>query len=91
MTVLHQGMPYVAELGRLTVALFVEPRLRVGRALVRLVGALLLVEVALGVAAGSVPQQERPQACVVGAWGKSTLDEGRDEGTKLKKERFRIK
>ncbi len=52
MTVLHQGMPHVAELGRLPVALLVEPRLRIGRALVRLVGALLLVEVTLGVAAG---------------------------------------
>ena len=50
-TVLHQGMPHVAKLGRLPVPLLVKPGFRVGRALVRLVGTLLLVEVALGVAA----------------------------------------
>jgi hypothetical protein len=44
MTVLHQGMAHVAQLRRLTVALLVKPRLRVTRALMRVVGALLLVE-----------------------------------------------
>lgn len=37
MTVLHQSMPHVAELGRPPVSLLVQPGLRVGRALVRLV------------------------------------------------------
>ena len=50
MAVLHQGMPHVAELGWLSVALLVEPRFRISRALMRLVGALLLMEVPLGVA-----------------------------------------
>lgn len=53
-TVLHQRMAHVAQLRRLTVALLVEPRLRVARALVRVVGALLLVKAALGVATGSI-------------------------------------
>src|SRR3954451_4104553 len=44
-------MPQVAELGSLTVALLVEPSLWVSGALVRLIGALLLVEVTLGIAA----------------------------------------
>src|SRR3954470_16429919 len=44
-------MPQVAELGSLTVAFLVEPRLWVSGALVRLIGALLLVEVTLGIAA----------------------------------------
>ena len=44
-------MSHVAQLGRLPVALLVEPRLRVGRALVHLVGTLLPMEVPLGVAA----------------------------------------
>src|SRR3974390_2016858 len=52
--ILHQRVPYVAELGRLAVALLVEPRLRIGCALMGLVGALLLVEAAFGVAAGTV-------------------------------------
>src|SRR6185312_7137349 len=47
-------MPHVAELCRLTVALLVEPRLGIGRALVRLVAALLLAEAALGVPARSL-------------------------------------
>src|SRR5262245_41186194 len=50
MAVLHQSMPYVAELGRPPIALLVQPSLRVSRALVRLVGTLLLVEAALSVA-----------------------------------------
>src|SRR5450432_554840 len=54
MAVLHQGMPHVAELGRLPVALLVELCLRVGRTFVRLVGALLLMEVPLGVTARSL-------------------------------------
>src|SRR6185437_1940570 len=52
--VLHQRVAHVAELGRLAVALLVEPRLGVRGAPVRLVGALLLLEAALGVAAGTV-------------------------------------
>src|ERR1700678_3977871 len=54
MAVLHQRMAHVAELGRLAVALLVEPRLRIGSALVGLVGALLLVKAPLGVAAWAV-------------------------------------
>src|SRR5579863_7713260 len=54
MAVLHQGMAYVAELGRLTVALLVQLGLGVGRALVRLVRALLLVEAAFRIASGSL-------------------------------------
>ena len=50
-TVLHQGMPDVAKLGRLPVALLVEPCIRIGRALMRLVAAFLPMEVSLGVAA----------------------------------------
>ncbi len=49
--VLHQDMADIAKPGRLTVSLLVEPRLGIGRAGMRLVGALLLVEVAFGVAA----------------------------------------
>src|SRR3990167_10047382 len=52
--VLHQGMPHVAELGRLSVALLVEPCFRIGRALVRLVGALLLMEAPLGIPASAM-------------------------------------
>jgi hypothetical protein len=53
-TVLHYGMPHIAKPGWLPVAVLVEPRLGIGRALVRLVGALLLMEVALRVAAGTL-------------------------------------
>jgi len=50
MAVLHQGMPDVAKLGRLPVTLLVEPCVRISRALVGVIGALLLVEVAFCVA-----------------------------------------
>ena len=50
-TVLHQCVAHVAEPGRLTVALLVEPRLRISGALMGLVGSLLLMEATLGVAA----------------------------------------
>src|SRR5574340_649285 len=53
MTVLHQGMPHIAKLGRLSVTLPVELRFRIGRALVRFVGAFLLVKVTFRVATGS--------------------------------------
>lgn len=54
MPVLHQRMAHIAQPRRLAVALLVEPRLRVARALTRIVGALLLVEAAFGVAASVV-------------------------------------
>src|SRR5207237_8565543 len=47
-------MSHVAELRRLALALLVQPRLGIGRALMRLVAALFLVEAALGVAARTV-------------------------------------
>lgn len=47
-------MTHTAELGRLAVALLVEPRLRIGRARMGLVGSLLLVEAALGIASSTV-------------------------------------
>jgi hypothetical protein len=50
MAVLHEGAAQVAELGRLAIALLVEPGLGIGRAPVGLVVALLFVEAALGVA-----------------------------------------
>lgn len=54
MTVLHQRMPHITEPRRLPVALLVEPRLRVARALVCVVGALLLMKAALSVAPRSI-------------------------------------
>jgi len=45
-------MADIAKPGWLAVALLVEPRLGIGRAGMRFVGALLLVDVALGVGPG---------------------------------------
>ena len=59
--VLHQGVADIAKLGRLAAALVVLPCLGIGPARVRLVRALLLVEVALGIAAKShiaVPRRQ---------------------------------
>ena len=47
--VLHQRMPHEAELGFLARSLAIEPRLRIGRRGVRLVGALLAMEIRLAV------------------------------------------
>ena len=44
--VLHQRMYHEAELGLLTLPLAIEPRFRIGRRGVRLVGALLAMEIA---------------------------------------------
>src|SRR3974390_1133152 len=52
--VLHQRMAHVAQLGRLAITFLVEPRLRLGRACMGLVGSLLLVEAALGIASRPV-------------------------------------
>jgi hypothetical protein len=48
--VLHHDMADIAKAGRLAVGLLVEPGVGIGGALVGLVGPLLLVKVALGVA-----------------------------------------
>ena len=53
--VLHQGMTHEAELGLLARSLAIEPRLRIGRRGVRLVGALLAMEVRLAVAPAAPP------------------------------------
>ena len=47
-------MPEIAELGGLAAALLVELCVRIGRALVGLVRARLAVEIAFGVAAGTI-------------------------------------
>src|SRR5882762_2174658 len=47
-------MSHIAELGRLAVALLVEPGLGIGRARMGLVGSLLLVKAALGIASRTV-------------------------------------
>ena len=47
-------MAHIAQLGWLAVTLPVEPRLRIGRARMGLVGSLLLVEAALGVASRTI-------------------------------------
>ena len=52
--VLHQRMPHEAELGLLARPLAIEPRFRIGRRSVRLVGALLAVEIRLPVPAARI-------------------------------------
>jgi hypothetical protein len=47
-------MSHIAELGRLAVALLIEPGLWIGRALMGLVGSPLLVEAAFGIASRTV-------------------------------------
>ena len=51
-TVLHQGVTQVAELGRLTIAFLVQPCFGFGGAAVRFVGALFLLDAALRVRPG---------------------------------------
>ncbi|KYK43477.1 hypothetical protein A1D31_38250 [Bradyrhizobium liaoningense] len=47
-------MAHITQLGWLAVTLLVEPRLRISRARMGLVGSLLLVEAALGVASRTI-------------------------------------
>ena len=47
-------MAHIAQLGRLAVTFLVDPRLGIGRARMGLVGSLLLVEAALGIASRTV-------------------------------------
>ena len=53
MAVLHQRMPHEAELGLLARPLAIEPSFRIGRRGMRLIGALLAVEIRLAVASAA--------------------------------------
>ena len=60
MPVLHQSMSHVAELGSLAAAFAIKPGIRVRGRGMRLVAALLVVEMPLAVALARVARLNRP-------------------------------